>query len=489
MKRKSGVLMPISALPSSYGVGAFGKEAYSFVRMLHRGGFSLWQILPLNPLGYGHSPYQAFSSFAIDEIYIDLDDLHKRKLLIKKPKKFCEKAIKVDYEAVRAYKMPLIYEAFNNALKNERKAMKRFKEEHSWVEAWSLFMMNLRRNAFRSWNEWPLFHQQMFPGCSLTSKEKRDCEFEIWLQMTLYKQWKELKNFANNLGIKIIGDVPFYVGYNSCDVWIHQEMFLLDPNSKEATWIAGVPPDYFSITGQRWGNPIYDWDNLEKHNFDFILDRLEGNAELYDVIRLDHFRAFDTYWKIPSSCPTAVEGSWIEVPGYKVFCAFFARHISSEIVAEDLGNLRPEVLRLRDLCGFPGMNVLEFSFSTMEIEKSAVIDKEAMVAYIGTHDNDTCMGFYASLSIEEQERWSNALFLAGYKEEKFNEAMIRYLLGLKAKYAIISLQDILGLGSKARINVPGVIDDINWTWRLISLKEFASLLSTLKKWNKDTMRG
>lgn len=488
MKRESGILMPISSLPSPYGVGDFGKSAFEFIALLKKGGFRLWQILPLNPLGYGHSPYQAFSSFAIDEIYIDLLDLHKRGLLRKKPKSFNENALKVDYEAVRSYKMPFVYEAYRNAKKIEKRETRDFRKSHQWVEAWSLFMMNLRRNSLRSWNEWPKEHQEMFPGAKLTLKEKDAANFEIWLQMTLYRQWKAIKEKANASNIRIIGDIPFYVGYNSCDVWNNQKMFLLDPETKEPSWIAGVPPDYFSATGQRWGNPIYDWDTLEKDNFRFILNRLEGNAELYDVIRLDHFRAFDTYWKIPSSCPTAEEGAWIEAPGYKVFCAFYARHLPVEIIAEDLGDLRPEVLRLRDLCGFPGMNVVEFSFAAMEIDGEEDIDAENMVAYIGTHDNDTCIGFYDSLSPEDQAKWSEALLSAGYDEKRFNEAMIRYLLGLKAKYAIISLQDVLGLGNEARINVPGIVNDINWTWHLASFDEFGLNLPLLRRWNKLARR-
>jgi 4-alpha-glucanotransferase len=260
-------------------------------------------------------------------------------------------------------------------------------------------------------------------------------------------------------------------------------MFLLDPVTKQPLWVAGVPPDYFSVTGQRWGNPIYDWDRLEQDDFSFIIERLRLNGELYDILRLDHFRAFDTYWKIPASCPTAVIGNWIEAPGYKLFDLYFQEVKNLEIIAEDLGNLRPQVLVLRDYYGFPGMNVVEFTFHDAMIAKKPNLDQPNMVAYIGTHDNDPLKSFFAKLPPAEQALWLSALTSAGFTQGDLNEKILDYTLSLQAQYAIVALQDLLDLGSEARTNVPGIIDDVNWTWRIPTYAAFAALLPHLKDLN------
>ncbi|MCR4562000.1 MAG: 4-alpha-glucanotransferase, partial [Bacilli bacterium] len=257
--RQSGVLMPISALPNRFGCGDFGKKAREFVDILEKGGFKIWQILPLNPLGYGHSPYQPFSSFAIEELYVDLDALHARGL-IGRVKSFKGDGKKVYFEEIRDYKARYLRLAYLHEMRKSPRCLSKFKKEHPWVESWSLFMLNKRRNNLQSWTLWSKKQQEMIKHPKkLTKKEKAMAEYEIWLQKTLYEQWKQLKKYANEKGIRIVGDVPFYVGFDSCDVWANQKTFLLDPRTHEPTWIAGVPPDYFSATGQRWGNPIYNW--------------------------------------------------------------------------------------------------------------------------------------------------------------------------------------------------------------------------------------
>lgn len=483
MNRVSGILCPVSALPSRFGVGDFGKESRVFVDLAKEAGFSLWQILPLNPLGYGHSPYQPFSSFAIEELYVDLDALSAKKLCKKAPD-FQKDAAKVDYEGIRAYKEPFLKEAFENELKKEPGCLADFIATHTWVLSWSLFMMNKRRNNMASWESWPKEQQEMISSNpSLTPEEEKAAMYEIWLQKTLYEQWASLKAYANEKGIRLIGDVPFYVGFDSCDVWANQDSFLLDPKTKEPVWIAGVPPDYFSKTGQRWGNPIYNWDLLEKRDFSFIINRLKLNGELYDVIRLDHFRAFDTYWKIPSSCPTAIDGAWIEAPGYKLFDIFFQKVPNLEIIAEDLGDLRPQVLVLRDHYNFPGMNVVEFTFHDAELAKKPGYDRENMVAYLGTHDNDPLKSYFSLLPKEEQTAWTKALDQKGYPAGDINERLISYELSLKAKYAIFAIQDLLDLGTESRLNKPGVIDDVNWTWRMKDYASFEKKVEHLKSLN------
>lgn len=482
MKHVSGILMPVASLPSKHGVGDFGKNAFEFIDLLDEGGFSLWQILPLNPLGYGHSPYQPFSSFAIEELYIDLDDLHERGL-IGKPKDFHPNEGKILYEESREFKTPYLRRAFFREMKMTPGCLREFIASHPWVKEWSLFMSLKRRNGGIAWDEWPEKDKILIEhGKKPTHIEKVEKNYEIWLQKTLYEQWGKIKKYANSKGIRIIGDVPFYVGYDSCDVWANQNLFLLNKLSKKPDWIAGVPPDYFSKTGQRWGNPIYDWEKLEKNGFSFILNRLVGNAELYDVIRLDHFRAFDTYWKIPASCETAIDGAWIEAPGYKFFDLLLAKE-HPEIIAEDLGDLRPEVLVLRDHYSFPGMNVIEFTFEDAEISHKPGYDKENMVSYLGTHDNDTMLGYINELPGGQKALWERKLEEIGLKRENIVDSFIEYALRLPSKYSIFSLQDILGLGSEGRINVPGIIDDINWTWKLEGFEPFKARISFLKELN------
>jgi len=477
LNRLAGVLCPVSALPSRYGIGDFGTTSKRFVDLLANHGFKAWQILPLNPLGYGHSPYQPFSSFALEELYVDLDALAEKGLIGKAPN-FQEKSPKVDYEGIRLYKDPFLKEAYAAEMKVYPHCLESFVATHSWVKPWALFMMNKRREDLRAWSTWERSRQEMILTPDVIKDEDQDDYlYEIWLQKTLYEQWDALHRYAGERHITIIGDLPFYVGVDSCDVWGNQDTFLLDSMTKEPAWIAGVPPDYFSKTGQRWGNPIYDWPLLEKRNFSFIINRLLLNSEIYDVIRLDHFRAFDTYWKIPASCPTAIEGKWIEAPGYKLFDLLLKEHPEVRIIAEDLGDLRPEVLVLRDHYGFPGMNVVEFTFHDAEIAHKPGFDKVNMVTYLGTHDNDPFKGYFEKLPPSEQTEWMETLTKLGYNAGPINERVINYALALPSAYVIFSLQDLLGLGSESRLNTPGIIDDVNWTWRLTDYGAFTSVIS------------
>ncbi len=264
---------------------------------------------------------------------------------------------------------------------------------------------------------------------------------------------------------------------------------MLDPTTKQPSFIAGVPPDYFSATGQRWGNPIYDWDKLQKEDFSFIINRIALNAKIYDILRLDHFRAFDTYWKIPSSCPTAVEGAWIEAPGYALFDTLFQKYPDLKIIAEDLGDLRPEVLTLRDHYAFPGMNVIQFTFHDYEIEHKGKWDEENSVVYLGTHDNDTTLSFFYSQSEEEQAKWVLALSNYGINEGTICQRLIHYSLKKKADYVLLSMQDILGLDAYSRTNVPGTVDDRNWTWKMSSFDEFEKALPELSSFLKQEGRS
>jgi 4-alpha-glucanotransferase len=487
LSRSSGLLLPVASLPGRHGIGSFNAEAYHFVDLLAAGGFKLWQILPLNPLGYGHSPYQPFSSFAFDDLYIDLDALTEEGYLEAVPP-FHQDSDKILYEEVKAYKDHFLRLAYDAQMAKQPHCLEAFVLANPWVKDWAAFILYKKRNSMASWDTWPLAMQDWIKTRpAFLKNDLYDYNYEIWLQMTLYRQWDKLHSYANSKGISIIGDIPFYVGFDSCDVWANQSTFLLDQLTHQPSFIAGVPPDYFSKTGQRWGNPIYNWDLLAKTDFAFLENRILGNAKIYDIVRLDHFRAFDTFWKIPSSCPTAIDGQWIEAPGYAFFDSLLAKkpELKAKIIAEDLGDLRPQVLTLRDHYDFPGMNVIEFTFTDAEVVHKAGVDwnKENSVCYLGTHDNDMMKGFYEKLDEGNKRSWNDALNRLGFTNGTINERFIAYALSKKAGYAIFALQDILELGSEARINVPGIVDNINWTWRLLSFDRFAAKIDHLKELN------
>ena len=488
MKRQAGILCSVTSLPSRFGVGDFGPSAYRFVDLLAEAGLSFWQILPLNPIGYGHSPYQPYSSFALDEQFIDLLALKKEGHIASPLPKFDLKAKRVDYEAARAAKLPLLYEAFLSERKARPSAIKSFAKKHPFVEAWSLFSLFHRRYA-RSWEQWPEEAKFALQNkIKLSEQDEVEREFEIYLQMKAYAQWDALHAYAKKKGIQIIGDLPFYVGYDSCDFWANQNMFRLGEDLAPSH-IAGVPPDYFSETGQRWGNPIYDWEALEESDFAFLHDRILGNAKIYDVLRLDHFRAFDTFWKIPAWCETAIEGEWIEAPGYAFFDSLFrkAPSLKKNLIAEDLGDLRPEVLVLRDHFAFPGMNVIEFTFHDDQIAKRAFWNATNSVVYLGTHDNEPMASFYSSLDKEEKAKWAKAL--KGIAQPTPTKKLMEFALKKKSKWVIFSLQDLLEQGNHTRMNSPSTVNDVNWTYRLPSLAPLKAKLKWLGELLKATKRS
>ena len=478
--KQAGILLPISSLKGSYGIGDFGLDAYKLVKKLHENGYKLWQILPLNPLGFGHSPYQPFSSFAIDELYLDLASLKEEGLLDSLPKKV-PLSDKVDYETARKIKHEYALKAYEKDKRRSKKELDQFRKENTWVNNYSIFA-TFKEEDNRSWDNWEKKKQDYIASpFNLSSKEIGMTNFQAWLQMKLYKQWDKLHKFALEHNVRIIGDIPFYVGFDSCDVWSDQNSFLLDEVTKKPTFIAGVPPDYFSATGQRWGNPIYNWDLFRQNGFSFLLNRIGLNAKLYDIIRLDHFRAFDTYWKIPASCPTAVEGNWIEAPGYEFFDKLFATYPDIEIIAEDLGDLRNEVLVLRDHYNLPGMNVIQFTFHDDQIEHKPGYDNFNSVIYLGTHDNDTTLSYVASLDDCERSRWMGAISNLGLDSNDYVSSLIKFALRKNAKYVLLTAQDLLKQDSYSRINVPGIVDNRNWTYKLDDEKKLFEALKDYKE--------
>lgn len=456
--------MPVASLPSSYGIGDFGPESYHFIDLLKQTKIGIWQILPLNPLGFGNSPYQPYSSYAGDEIYISLDMLVEEGLL-KSAKPFHPRSRRIDYEAVREYKKEYLRKAFYNFKPN-----KKYRDftEKSWVYPYAVFLTLKKANGMRCWNEWPKEQQDWILDRNFDLHPyKEDIDYEMFLQYEFYCQWLKLKKYANKKGIRILGDIPFYVGIDSQDVWANRENFLLDEDGRPV-FIAGVPPDYFSATGQRWGNPIYDWDYMKKHDFSFWYDRLSYCGEMFDIIRIDHFRAFDTYWKIPSTCPTAVEGRWVEAPGYELFDALLPK-LTAEIVVEDLGELRPEVLVLRDHYNFMGMKVLQFTFNPYT---GLTEGKQNRIIYTGTHDNQTLKGWFDAFSQEEKTQIRRRLKEAGYADGDISWRFIRMAFDQPEDLVVVPMQDFLGLGDDARINSPGTLGSPNWEWKLKDLNPF-----------------
>ena len=335
--RETGILMPLASLPSRAGIGELGRETERFIGYLRNAGVTIWQILPLNPVGYGNSPYQPYSSCAGDEIYISLEKLWEQGLLQELPPEFGTEDTKIRYDAVRAFKEPYFKEAF--AAFEQTEEYRTFAAQ-SWVQAYGMFRALKKENGNVCWNEWRAEDKNRTPQQGEAPEAVGDeAAYHIFLQYLFFCQWMEIKALANESGIRIMGDVPFYVGVDSVDVWAGKENFLLDTDGRPI-FIAGVPPDYFSATGQRWGNPIYNWEHLKENGYQFWVDRIGYNSRLFDIIRIDHFRAFDTFWKIPASCPTAIEGEWVEAPGYEVLDTLFAKIPGVDLVAEDSRRLK-----------------------------------------------------------------------------------------------------------------------------------------------------
>ena len=475
-KRMAGVLMPVSALPSHDGIGTFGKNAYKFVDIIADMGMSIWQILPLNPLGYGNSPYQPFSSYAGDELYIDLDILAGKGYISRERISYINKNRNmVDYDDAREYKTPFLKKAFIS-FKQDKDAKEGFEEfcKKEWVKPYAVFITLKKANDMKCWNEWPKEQQNWILDNEFDLSEyEEDIEYAMFLQYMFYVQWNDLKAYANSKGILIMGDVPFYVGIDSLDVWQSREDFLLDTDGRPI-FIAGVPPDYFSVTGQRWGNPIYDWDHLKENDFEFWMKRLSYSGELYDIIRVDHFRAFDTFWKIPATCETAVEGEWIEAPGYELLGMVNEKLPNLWIIAEDLGDLRPEVLTLRDHFGLMGMYIAEFSVLS---DTPAV---ENQLIYTGTHDNQTVKGWYMELDNDTRKQVDTKLKHYGKPGDSVNNRMLHFVFESDAGFAIVPVSDILEYDDSARLNSPGTVGSPNWEWKLDSLSELRERIDWIR---------
>ncbi|KEH89894.1 MULTISPECIES: 4-alpha-glucanotransferase [Clostridium] len=467
-ERSSGILMHITSLPSPYGIGTLGKEAYRFVDFLVKAGQKYWQVLPLGPTGYGDSPYQSFSAFAGNPYLIDLDLLCKEGLLEVNDYKYinfgynCEE---VDFEKIAENKMPILKMAFKNLKDKYRDELQQFKEENDeWIEDYALYMALKVKNNLKSWQLWDKdIKLRKKDALNKAKKElKDDIDYNIFLQFMFYKQWNNLKEYANKNGIKIIGDIPIYVAEDSADTWASSELFLLDKDKRPIV-VSGCPPDGFSETGQRWGNPIYNWKYLEETNYSWWVKRIKANSKLYDVTRIDHFRGFESYWQVPYGEETAINGEWVKGPAMKLFNVIKKELGDVDIIAEDLGYLTDEVRKFREDSGYPGMKVLEFAFDAREESDYLPhnYDKDCVV-YTGTHDNDTVNGWFENANKSDVDFAIKYLKLT--KEEGYNWGFIRGALSSVASLAIAQFQDYLGLGTEARMNIPSTLGG-NWRWR------------------------
>lgn len=481
--RQAGILMPISCLPSRHGIGDLGKVCLDFIDHIAEAGFSIWQILPMNPVGYGNSPYQAYSSFAGEELYINLDILYDYGLLDEKVESYLEDAEIVHYDDIRKYKNQYFLKAFENFKEKKvfEEEYKKFKQDAYWLDNFAKFRVYKKKNHLKEWQKWPYEDKKRISQISYN-----DLEYEKFIQFMFHKQWNTIKQYANSKNIKMMGDIPIYVGSDSADVWQYPSSFLLD-DIGYPTSVAGCPPDCFSDTGQLWGNPLYDWDYLKEHHYDFWIKRMKWNMNLFDIIRLDHFRAFDTYWKIPAGEKTAVNGKWVLGPSYDFFDTVFNQLPDIQIVAEDLGDLREEVTILKDHYDMLGMKIVQHSLGDYEAKVHYQI-RENCVAYTGTHDNETIVGWYDAKNEKDKKKIDKIMESLNYKESSILDNIILYTLESGARIAIIPMQDWLGLDNHAQLNFAGTVGSPNWEWKLNNLNDFYKKINSIHQLLKDTQR-
>lgn len=468
--RKSGVLMPVSSLPSKYGIGTFGKAAYEFVDQLKKGGQSLWQILPLGPTSYGDSPYQSFSTFAGNPYFVDLEKLIEEGLLTEAECDACDFGSNpgyVDYGCIYEARFDLLKKAFTRCKTKELPGYAEFEKENAfWLEDYALFMAVKNSFGGVSFAQWDEDIKKHKPEAvkAYTDKYAEEIAFYKFLQYEFTMQWNALKEYANKQGVSIIGDIPIYVAFDSSDTWANPELFQFDEDLQPVA-VAGCPPDAFSATGQLWGNPLYNWDYHKKTNYEWWMRRFKHCFKLYDVVRIDHFRGFDEYYAIPFGDETAEFGKWEKGPGYELFAEMKKQLGKQKVIAEDLGFLTPSVIRLVKRTGFPGMKILQFAFDSREESDYLPHNYIAnSIVYTGTHDNDTVLGWWRTFS--KKDRAFAKKYLNVKTDKEINWVLIRACMSSVSDTAIIPMQDYLGLGSEARINTPSTLGD-NWKWRML----------------------
>ncbi len=469
--RKSGILLPVSSIPSKYGIGTFSKQAYDFIDSLEKAGQSYWQILPLGPTGYGDSPYQSFSTFAGNPYYIDLETLIEEGYLTKDDCEKCDFGDDdeyIDYEKIYLSRFKVLKIAFQNSnVVNEADFQNYVRDNRYWLDDYALYMAV--KNSFdgKSWSEWDEDIKLRKPAAMEYYREKyaEEVMFYQFQQYLFAKQWSALKEYANQKRIQIIGDIPIYVAFDSADTWANPELFQLDDMLTPIA-VAGCPPDAFSATGQLWGNPLYRWEYHKETGYAWWMKRIAYCYELYDVVRIDHFRGFDEYYSIPFADETAEFGHWEKGPGYDIFKAIKEKVGNKPVIAEDLGFLTESVIKLVKKTGYPGMKILQFAFDPREESDYLPHNYVAnSIVYTGTHDNDTMLGWYNSLSRRDKAFARKYLNIRTNKDVQWE--FIRAAMASVSETCVIPMQDYLGLGAEARINIPSTLG-INWKWRMLS---------------------
>ncbi|MFP4365350.1 MAG: 4-alpha-glucanotransferase [Spirochaetia bacterium] len=469
-ERASGILLHPTSLPGKYGIGDMGKQAYKFVDFLVKSRQKLWQLCPLGPTGYGDSPYQCFSAMAGNPLLISLEDLVLAGIVseddLTLPQKFPEE--EVDYGPVIGFKYTVLRKAYANFKKKAYSLIHtkftNFCDHHSaWLEDYTLFMALKNYFNGKPWSRWDDDIRLREPEAIERYKKELEDEimFHKFLQYIFYDQWLQLRAYANRNYVKLIGDIPIFVSFDSSDAWANPEIFQFNEDRRPIK-VAGVPPDYFSATGQLWGNPVYDWDKLEETGFAWWIENIKSKLELYDIIRIDHFRGFAAYWAVPAEEKTAIKGEWVPAKGYELFKTVEKALGGLPIIAEDLGVITPDVEELRDYFKFPGMKILQFAFDSSE-ENDYLPHNYARncVVYTGTHDNDTVVGWYDKAN-EVDKKWATEYVNSNGTDVHWD--FIRACWSSVAVMAVTPLQDVLGLGSEARMNTPGTASG-NWQWR------------------------
>lgn len=470
MRRSSGVLMPMSSLPSKYGIGSMGREAYKFVDFLKAAGQSYWQLLPLGPTSYGDSPYYSFSTFAGNPYFIDLDILCEDGLLTPEELKgidWGENPQRVDYGKIYMNRYKVLRLAFERGREELKEKIQKFRAENKgWLDNYALFMALKSNFQMKSWTEWPEDIRLRKPEAVQKYSEllSEEIDFQVFIQYQFFTQWHALREYAHENDVHFIGDVPIYVALDSADVWGEPEFFQLD-EKRLPREVAGVPPDAFTDDGQLWGNPLYDWDAMKKDGYGWWIRRIDGAKKLYDVIRIDHFRGFESYWAVPAGEETAKNGQWKKGPGMDLVGVLTSWFSDLSFIAEDLGYVTPEVRALLSDSGLPGMKILEFAFDAHgESDYLPHRCEQNSVCYMGTHDNDTVMGWLSDMNEVDKKFASRYMHIT--EDEGWCWGLIRTGMATPSNLFVVQMQDLLELPSSARLNTPGTGSG-NWQWRML----------------------
>ena len=473
-KRSAGVLMPVSSLPGPFGIGVFGQEACDFIDALHRMGFRWWQVLPFNPVDSGNSPYASASAFAGNILFIDPRALQKKGLLTAgevEQSLYSGSPYTADYAFANKARLSALRKAYTRLTADDRKQIEDFSRKQLWVEEYALYMAVKEANGGQPWWEWRREEANYDLCIQNRVQYAEETGFWVFVQQQFFEQWNALKAYAAEKGIKVIGDMPIYVSMDSCDVWSHLSLFQLDPKTFRPTKVAGVPPDYFCEDGQLWGNPLYEWKKMKADGYQWWIERIAHSLRLYDAVRIDHFRGFASYWAVPADSETAKEGEWEPGPGQDLFDALKRQIPCPAIIAEDLGVFGEDVVRLLKSSGYPGLRVIQFGFDpsgdSTHLPHNYPFN---CVAYLGTHDNNTLLGWLWEASPQER---AFALDYCGFAGNHWGEGgfrsdscrkIIEAVWRSPARTAVIAFQDMCGFGSDARMNIPGQPEN-NWRFR------------------------